>query len=325
MSRTQFLLVRDDWEVHVDLPGSRSAKDLEHAFAPHFAVAPSTSAPRPRIEVHVGGPRPLEGWDIWQTSEWTVATKAPDQVWMADAPDRIVARLVRELHRATVWAAGDALQLHGASVALDGRGALLIVGHRTSGKTTTTLALLSRGMSFVANDDALVRFAGDAAYVLGSARRINVRTGTTSNLPTEWPELEDVLLTAPMADGRRDASTIDASSLRDIGVDILPECELRGIIFPALSGEPLTWSSVESGGERQRSLIEHVWSPPSTLNAFLVPFVGRATLTDTLRMAKQLAMIPAYALSGDLSAPGAAARLDSLIDEALPRRSAIAS
>jgi hypothetical protein len=128
-----------------------------------------------------------------------------------------------------------------------------------------------------------------------------------------------------MADGRRDASTIDASSLRDIGVDILPECELRGIIFPALSGEPLTWSSVESGGERQRSLIEHVWSPPSTLNAFLVPFVGRATLTDTLRMAKQLAMIPAYALSGDLSAPGAAARLDSLIDEALPRRSAIAS
>jgi hypothetical protein len=135
-------------------------------------------------------------------------------------------------------------------------------------------------------------------------------------MPESWPAFEKVLRDAPKVDGR-DAAAIDVSSLHEIGVEIVVESELRAVVFPSLSAESLNWAFVESVHERRQGLLDHVWLPPSPLNAFLVPLVGRPSLNATLTMIDAVVDLPAFILTGDLTSPVACEQLNGLMEAAL--------
>lgn len=71
----------------------------------------------------------------------------------------------------------DALFFHAASVAIDGRG-VLIVGPREAGKSTTALALAARGHALLGDD--LAAYVPATGLLLPFARAIGVRAGPRS-------------------------------------------------------------------------------------------------------------------------------------------------
>lgn len=105
-------------------------------------------------------------------------------------PSRRIAlmRVVRELATSHVWR-GESLIIHGAAVAVDGRG-LLIAGPKGAGKTSTLLHLLLHqpGTWFVSNDRVVVDFE-PSAVLLGMPTVASIREHTLGL----FPGLEDRL------------------------------------------------------------------------------------------------------------------------------------
>ena len=103
-----------------------------------------------------------------------------DRPW----PSRRIAlmRVVRELATAHVWG-GESLIVHGAAVAVGGRG-LLIAGPKGAGKTSTLLHLLLHqpGTWFVSNDRVVVDFES-AAVLHGMPTVASIREHTLGLFP----------------------------------------------------------------------------------------------------------------------------------------------
>lgn len=130
---------------------------------------------------------------------------------------------------------------HGAAVALDQRG-LLVIGESGCGKTTLTLSLLRRGWSFYSDEAAALRLADTT--LVPFARRPVVRCdvwphdvlGPFPDLPLEPAPLPHEQPAAPC-----DPARLGAAPLHD---ETVPVC----LVFPRFSaGEMLTVQKLDQG------------------------------------------------------------------------------
>lgn len=314
----EFLVERGSWKLRVDI-SERRREELRLALSPHFSCSELRSRPSGAagesepLLLSVGGVRPSgrnETWQ-WSTPDWSVVLEPGTGVFLEGDSVEHSARMVRELYRASGSAAGMLLQLHG-SAATDGRGAILVLGHKRAGKTSLVLTLLGLGFDYLANDDAMVTRRSGRLVVEGTGRRINVRKGTEDLIPP-WPELQALLggRASQHADGRRSLTTEDLQSL---GVGLAESDNLRMVVHPALGPGPLAWSRVESPAAREGMLTANTLIPPSALNAFLLGLLGPWELGGLRHLAMEAERVPTFRLTGSLVVPGAQAELAELLN-----------
>lgn len=147
-----------------------------HALPDPFesAITPFRMLRHLRGEVVEGRPRP--GWRA------LVRNGNADDVLLAGNSTRLLVRIeeatrdlaVDCLLAVALRAQPDLLFLHAASFAVEGRGGLLI-GHGKSGKSSTVLALASRGHAFLGDDLAAVQSA--TAELLPFPKAAGLREG----------------------------------------------------------------------------------------------------------------------------------------------------
>lgn len=210
-----------------------------------------------------------------------------------DAP-AFAARLVRILLRLARWSR-DELFLHAAMVSNASQG-VAVVGPKRSGKTSTALAALAAGMSFVSNDDLSVsRVDQDGAWIgRGWPRAVAVRTDSLAMLGLDRTDVVDRCgpLRHPENDVSEstlgdDASRVylypsEVAALFDARV--VPAAPLGAVAFLRFRdelGEPPTVRRL-APGEASSALLANVAEAPVKGVDFLLPAFERAAPPDAI-------------------------------------------
>ncbi len=136
-------------------------------------------------------------------------------------------RVVRELAMAHVQRAGRLL--HAAALEIGGR-AIAVIGPKRAGKTTLLLHLLrAPGARFVANDRALVDFAGSTPRLTGLPSIVAVRFGTLELFPELRARAADraYAFGDTLAESRAATTKLPATA----GIDVTPAqlCDLAQV------------------------------------------------------------------------------------------------
>jgi hypothetical protein len=166
-------------------------------------------------------------------------------------PDRsgvrtVLMRVVRELAMHHVRKRGGLL-LHGAALAVGGRG-LLILGDKGAGKTTLLIHLLRRaGAQYLSNDRVVVWHAGARPRLRGMPTIVSIRSGTVGMFPQLRARLErrvphyrltleeaaaTTQQTEPVHDGRFGVSAAQLCAL--LGVQRIGTCAGGALVFPRI-------------------------------------------------------------------------------------------
>jgi len=212
-------------------------------------------------------------------------------------------RVVRELLASPVLANDPSVvDLHAAAFVLDG-GAVLVAGHKQSGKTTVlTHALASGGASLLANDRVMVRGGADGAMATGVPTLVSVRPWTVELYPAlrvhadERPaflsrgETQDAVV-SEYGPGERAFAMSPALFARRLCARQVRCAPVTAVVFPALSPHTRTWTFDEvptdeaerllracvygAGAERPRTVFEGPDGPGTRRGADVIAAIER--------------------------------------------------
>ncbi|MEQ8329853.1 MAG: HprK-related kinase B [Longimicrobiales bacterium] len=187
---------------------------------------------------------------------------------------------------------------HAGAVAREGRG-LAMCGASGSGKSTTALGLVARGLDFVSNDRALLRPGPDGVELLGIPKHPRVNPGTLVHNPLLHP-----ILTAEQRDAYRAMDPDHLLRLEDkydvlideiVGPDRFPlRARLQALVVVAWSGvgkariRPVDLSARDD-------LLAHVMKSPGL---FYEPSDEADVRLDAGRYVDVVARVPVYEITG---------------------------
>jgi len=147
---------------------------------------------------------------------WLMSTDGVPTSVGADAPARVLVRLLEHLNRAAAVSVADAIPFHAAAVAVpDGR-VVLLAGSSGSGKSTLCAAAVRDGWRFVAEEVAAVDPAQHAVHPYH--RPIGLRPGGAAALgvePPVSPWFDEVYPWCPPPDSRASGGTLAAIAVVD--------------------------------------------------------------------------------------------------------------
>jgi hypothetical protein len=238
----------------------------------------------------------------------------------ADEPERFLMYVLREVALRD-WEERGATQFHAACVVGAGADAVLIVGDKAAGKTTTAATLLAAGgMSLCANDRTLV--VGGTGEVLGLPLVLRVGRGLVAGTPTlaslaarlfrPQQSIVDDPESAAFGSRRKYLMT-PREFATALGGSLAPVGHVRRLLFPRLSDDdrPL-WSEPIDPVEAAQALRSSCYTPHDPVwreprfRPRTTPIAALAATAD--RACEALSAVPAQRIGWGVRADLAAVR-----------------
>lgn len=209
-------------------------------------------------------------------------------------------RLIRNLFRLEYARTANSLFLHGGIVNIDGKG-ILYLGGKGAGKTSSILGMLSlgNGVSYVCNDDAIIRFS-NSMIGIGSARSISIRRNTLKSLEKIF-SLNLVQEEHPSNElsSEKEYLTLYPKQLSKIfGNRLIQETPINAIVFPSIATENGFQIEALPPQKTIEEITQHLDAPIDLRHSFLHSLVGELKLDIHL---EKLITLPAFIISHSLS------------------------
>lgn len=271
---------------------------------------PLTRETRPsgyeRVDVTGKGDPPTYLW--FQPEQREIVLDEPESSkMMVQTAVRFVRSLLRLSH-----ASRQHLFLHAGMVACADWG-VMILGAKRTGKTSSILAALLNGMTFVSNDDLSLYCSGKQWIGQGWPRSISVRTDTLAALGVSLTERLDSLgiqlqHPANVLPGRRasgDLQAVDNLLMYPHELTAIFEAPLAtqasvvALVFPRFLERDSTEARLDklSMDQAAQFLQENLLVSPAKYVGFLLPYFHLLDRDETLDLAHSVAaQIPAYRL-----------------------------
>jgi hypothetical protein len=219
---------------------------------------------------------------------WCVADPAALPYWERGAPLRALFHWIMEDH-------GRAL-VHAAAV---GRpdGGLLIVGRGGSGKSTTALSCVGRGLGYLSDDYCIVDPGPPEprAHSLYSSAKLHHHQLAGSGAPAGLAHLAAwVDATGPGPEGDDKALLFVAEHATD--GDLVPTFPIRAVVVPTITGGTTTFGPTTAGAALGALAPSSVLKAPGGGAGALALLAGlvRAVPCIELRLGPDLAALPAH-------------------------------
>ncbi|MDR3474667.1 MAG: hypothetical protein P4M09_23710 [Devosia sp.] len=197
----------------------------------------TTDKVRCAFDIHTGS---LIVYDYRRNASYTwLPSIAEMPAWAKASPFRIALSWLLNRHGMQM--------VHGAAVAVDGRGVLL-AGAGGAGKSTTALACALSGMGYLGDDYCAVDPADCSVHAIYRTAKV---------LPTTLamlPRLAPLLVNADRIGSEKGVIFFDGDA-----VDVLASARLSAILVPRIGGEPGTTLSPASHQDVMKALL------PSTI------------------------------------------------------------
>lgn len=282
-----------------DLPPCAERADARAMFVrkstnPFFTI--------PARSVHVDGIEVVECVEDATTIAFDAAARRV-RVYAPDSAGLILVELIRDIVLKAEENAG-AVVLHAAALAVAGE-AVLVVGGKGSGKSTTVLELVRHhGMSLLSGDRVPVTDADVAPRVSGWPDYPHLGYATIVKHPG-LAALAGIDPGEQAPDGHAFSATgkypLDPFGFRELfaSSDRTTGLRVRALLLPAIGPGSATTLDAAAPDEAREHLHAHVTSAFSTSagtwNAFTRPEAGGP---DAARVLDRLALAPAYRLRG---------------------------